>query len=68
MIRERGYDPETLLAEIVEWNAKFDKAGVVFDCDPRKVSQAGQMQSATSPGATLPLQPSANGNGVGRHA
>ena len=44
-IRERGYDPDDVLAEMADWNAKLDAAGVVLDSDARKMTQAGQMQS-----------------------
>jgi lambda family phage portal protein len=46
MVRERGYDPDTVLEEIKTWNQKLDDAGVVLDSDPRKLTQAGQLQSA----------------------
>jgi lambda family phage portal protein len=59
MIRERGYDPEAVLAEIAEWNAKFDAAQVVLDTDPRRTSQAGQLVPPEDVSA-------GNGNGVRR--
>lgn len=43
-IAETGYDPDEVLDEFAEWNAKLDKAGIVFDTDPRHVTQAGQAQ------------------------
>lgn len=43
--RERGYDPDELLTEIASDNEKFDELGVVLDCDPRKMTQAGQAQA-----------------------
>ncbi len=51
-IRERGYDPDELLAEIADFNKKLDALGIVLDTDPRKMSQAGQQQSVslTAPG------------------
>lgn len=42
MQRERGNDPDVVLREIQDWNAKFDAAGVVLDSDPRKTTQGGQ--------------------------
>ena len=45
-VRERGYDPDDVLAEVVSDYAKFDAADVVFDSDPRKMTQAGQLQVA----------------------
>jgi lambda family phage portal protein len=47
-IAETGYNPDDLLAELVEWNAKLDEAGIILDSDPRRVSHAGQMQDDTS--------------------
>jgi lambda family phage portal protein len=64
MVRERGYDPEAQLAEIAEWNAKFDRAKVILDSDPRVTSQQGQPREATAEAATPTLAPTApNGNG-----
>jgi lambda family phage portal protein len=48
--RERGYDPMTLLGEIADDFQRFDEAGVVLDCDPRRITQAGQAQSNTATG------------------
>jgi lambda family phage portal protein len=50
-IRERGYDPDELLDEIAAFNKKLDDLGIVLDTDPRKMSQAGQQQSADNGGA-----------------
>jgi len=44
-IRERGYDPDTLFAEMAADNKKLDDLGLVVDSDPRKMTQAGQAQS-----------------------
>jgi len=55
MVRERGYDPEAVLAEIREWNKKLDAAGIVLDSDPRHMTEAGQAQDgsrASAPAAT----------------
>lgn len=45
-VRELGYDPREQLAEVVEYNEKFDTDDVVFDCDPRHTNGAGQQQQA----------------------
>jgi lambda family phage portal protein len=45
-VAAEGEDPEAQFAEIVDWNKKFDDAGIVFDGDPRKVTNTGQTQSA----------------------
>jgi len=65
MVRERGYEPEEVLAEIAEWNKKLDDAGVVLDSDPRKVSQQGQ---PSQPPAAASNEEGANAsrNGAGR--
>ncbi|WP_448682592.1 phage portal protein [Pseudomonas nicosulfuronedens] len=53
-LREVGItDPEAHAAEIAKANALFDKLGLVLDCDPRKVSNAGLTQ-ARPVGTQLP--------------
>lgn len=52
MIRELGQDPVAQLAEITLFNADCDKAGVVFDSDPRKTTAAGQVQALPAPADT----------------
>lgn len=44
-IRERGGDPKEILAEIKDWNTAIDKAEIILDSDPRKMTQAGQAQA-----------------------
>lgn len=44
-IAATGRDPDEVLEEIIEWNAKLDKAGVVLDTDPRKVTRQGMFQT-----------------------
>ncbi|HEX7127291.1 MAG TPA: phage portal protein [Thermodesulfobacteriota bacterium] len=63
-VRERGYDPETLIEEIAAWNRRFDAAGIVLDSDPRKTSDAGLTQ-ARPPGTVVP-DPSKVGDGGGQ--
>lgn len=43
-IREEGLEPEDVIEQYREWNAAVDKAGLVLDTDPRKVSAAGLTQ------------------------
>lgn len=43
-IAETGYTPDEVIAGYVEWNALLDRNGLIFDSDPRKMSQAGQTQ------------------------
>ncbi|RVD66414.1 hypothetical protein EN750_03625 [Mesorhizobium sp. M7A.F.Ca.ET.027.03.2.1] len=43
-IREMGFDPEEIDAEIVADNAAADKNGFIFDTDPRRVTMSGQGQ------------------------
>lgn len=45
-IAESGYNPDDVIAEIAADNAKLDKAGIILDSDPRKMSQAGQTQQS----------------------
>ena len=44
-IRERGYDPDELLAEIAADNQKLDDLELALDSDPRRMTQAGQVQA-----------------------
>lgn len=48
-IREQGADPEQVLTEIAESNAKLDEAKLVLDTDPRKVTQQGMTQIEPNP-------------------
>ncbi len=45
-IRERGYDPDAMFAEMAADYKKLDDLGLVLDSDPRKMTQAGQAQSS----------------------
>lgn len=47
-IRERGYDPEDLLAELAEDFAKLDKLKLVLDSDPRNTTQAGNPRATAA--------------------
>lgn len=49
-IRERGYKPETFLAERAADDRRLDELGLVLDSDPRRMTQAGQTQK-TPPAA-----------------
>ena len=54
VLRERGYDPETVLAEIARDMATLDRLKLVLDSDPRKATQAGQLQGAAAVTASSP--------------
>ena len=45
-IRERGYAPDELLAEMAEDNKTLDRLGLILDSDPRRTTQAGQPVAA----------------------
>jgi lambda family phage portal protein len=45
-IRARGYNREQFLDELQQDFEDLDARGLVLDCDPRKMNQAGQFQSA----------------------
>jgi capsid protein len=47
-IAETGFTPDEVIAGYVEWNALLDKHKLIFDSDPRHMSQAGQTQLATA--------------------
>ena len=52
-IRARGYNRDQFLAELQADFEEMDRRGLTLDCDPRKLTQAGQFQSAgatTAPG------------------
>jgi lambda family phage portal protein len=53
-IRERGFDPDDLFAEMASDNAKLDRFGLVLDSDARRMTQAGQAQSVPAAGVPLP--------------
>lgn len=48
VIREMGRDPNDVWKEQLEDAAKADVAGMVFDTDPRRVSQSGVAQSSAA--------------------
>lgn len=56
MIARRGYDPDELLNEAADFNAKMDELGLVYDADPRKVTKAGLVQT-TDPNAAPSREP-----------
>lgn len=54
-LRERGYDPRTVLDEMAADNKLIDELGLMLDSDPRRMTEAGQAQSI--PAATPPATP-----------
>ncbi len=44
MIRAMGYEPEEFLREVSEGNRLLDQLGITLDCDPRRMTNAGQAQ------------------------
>ncbi|MES2170549.1 MAG: phage portal protein [Actinomycetota bacterium] len=64
MIRELGEDPDAMLDEIEEFNSEIDRRGIALDCDPRKLTSAGQAQqvgavaaSGAAPDGAAPAKP-----------
>lgn len=49
-IREQGYDPEDFAKEYSEGLKLFDKYGLVFDSDPRRIAGNGGAQPSTQGG------------------
>jgi len=47
-IRARGYNVQDFLDELQADFAEFDRRGLVLDCDPRKMTQAGQLQGSAA--------------------
>ena len=54
-LRERGYDPATVLKEIAADNTRLDDLAIILDSDPRKMTQAGQLQGAGLPTPAEPV-------------
>ncbi len=44
VVAERGRNPDDVLAEIADFNAKVDAMGITLDSDPRRVSLKGLLQ------------------------
>lgn len=53
-IRQRGESPEAVIDAWHRWTKLVDKKGLVFDCDPRRVTQVGNIAhpTATSPASS----------------
>jgi lambda family phage portal protein len=64
MVREQGYDPDELLDEIQSDNQKFDARGIVLDSDPRKMTQAGQLQAEEASDDDAPPPPAGESRSV----
>lgn len=62
-VRERGYDPDQLFAEMAEDNRKLDALGLMLDSDARQMTQAGQLQGKALPATAAQPAASTNGNG-----
>jgi len=51
-IRELGFDPDTVLNEIEEFNKKLDAKGIILDTDPRRIMKSSgsfQPDNSASP-------------------
>jgi lambda family phage portal protein len=57
-VSELGFDPERMLKEIQDWNAKLDAAGIILDSDPRRTTLSG---GAQDPKQNAAVQLGANG-------
>ncbi|HMJ88153.1 MAG TPA: hypothetical protein VK504_33480, partial [Vicinamibacterales bacterium] len=62
-VRERGYDPDEVLAEIAADNKKFDQFKIILDSDPRMTTQQGlprePAKAAAAPAQDPPQEPAA---------
>jgi len=56
VVLERGESAEEVDQQVAEDNARMDEMGLVYDSDPRKVSQAGLAQSSD------PMEPGTDSN------
>jgi lambda family phage portal protein len=52
-VRERGFDPDEVLAEMAADNAKFDRLHLILDSDARRTTQAGQPRETAKPAAAV---------------
>jgi capsid protein len=52
VIRERGYDPETVWKEMAADNKRLDELGLVLDSDARNTTQAGNPRQIMSGAST----------------
>lgn len=57
MIRQQGDDPEEHFEEYAEDLKRLDALGITLDSDPRKVNQAGQVQSTGGAPGEEPEEP-----------
>lgn len=49
VIRELGNDPDSVIQEIADDAARFDKHELILDIDPRRTTQSGQQQATGAP-------------------
>lgn len=49
VLRELGYNPDQVFAEIAATNKTLDLLGLELDSDPRRMTQQGQRQQAATP-------------------
>jgi len=61
-LRERGMDPTTVFEEIAADFKTLDKLGIILDCDPRNVTQAGQLQGQAADDAKPAVAPVEDSN------
>lgn len=61
-LRERGYDPDDVLAEMAADNTKLDALKLILDSDPRQMTQAGQLQGKALPKAPAPAAAAPKGD------
>jgi lambda family phage portal protein len=57
VIRELGYDPRDQLTEIEKLGKELDRRGIAFDCDPRRMTAAGNVQQVWLSGSIAPWPP-----------
>ena len=67
-IRERGYDPQAVFAEMAADYTALDRLGIILDSDARQTTQGGQLQgmAATAAPTSASMAASPNGNGAPR--
>ena len=62
-LRERGYNPATVLGELAADFTELDRLKLILDSDPRQTTQAGQLQGKAQAAAAPRPAPAAAADG-----
>ncbi|MGE0154798.1 MAG: phage portal protein [Reyranellaceae bacterium] len=56
IVASNGWDAEEVVENMARWNEIFDRHGLTLDIDPRRISNAGVVQSSDKAAATKPKE------------